>query len=149
MDVWQVVGHLAEILAVLTPLCAFGYFVWRQQVKPRLDAFRAEQEKARAAIADLSTRIAWLERAIPDIDAQQHTADVNIESLQESARALRDAVHVLRNSDERTRKELTALRELEDSTRWDMAILKDSVNDQAERLAEIATADWPTPELPN
>lgn len=60
MDIWQFLEHLAEILAVLTPLCGFVYFVWLQQVKPRLDASRAEQEKTQAAIADLTEKVKWL-----------------------------------------------------------------------------------------
>jgi chromosome segregation ATPase len=138
----------AAVVIILTGVGAFSAFAWRLFNRYR-DEQRAEQEKTRAAIADLSTRIVRLEKAITEVDAQRPITEENIKLLHEVAKTVRDAVNSFMDSDERTRKELTALRELEDSTRWDMAVLKDNVNDQGKQLAEIETSAWTTPELPN
>jgi chromosome segregation ATPase len=130
MGVWQTVEGVAAVVAILGSVGTFVALVWRR-IKRVLDARRADRERTQTAIADLSIRVEELERAISQVQKRQNVAADAITTLNERTLTLNDRVTTLLDSDERTRKDLSGL--------------KDRVNDVSERFSKLASQFWPKP----
>jgi chromosome segregation ATPase len=116
----------ATVLAILTPLCAFGYFVWRL-VKPRLDALRndwnilhlninsllMDRFEAKKAIADITTRLAQLQEYMADMERQQdehvRMTEKHIDMLVNSNNAIAKSASETKTDLAQLRAEVTAL----------------------------------------